>query len=119
MCLLLETGPLLGATWFLQVLFYTIILYDTVGRVIKRIFAGKSETAITIIAIASLMAGLSTHLPFRGSVILNTVFFLYLGQLIKAHKRWENWRFPVFFLLFGACAGVAIIKRDHRKMCVG
>ena len=111
MCLLLEPGPLLGATWFLQVLFYGIILYDLITQVIKRICKERAEAVISIIAVACLAVGIITHLPYHGSVILNTVFFLHLGHMMKNYRQWEQWKVPVFILLLCVCAGISVINR--------
>ena len=109
--LLLEPGPLLGATWFLQVLFYGIILYDLITRVTKRICKVRAEAVISIIAMVCLGVGIITHLPYHGSVILNTVFFLHLGHVMKNYRQWEQWKVPVFVLLLCLCAGISVINR--------
>ena len=111
MVLLLDHGPLLGATWFLQVLFYSVILYDLITRLVNRVCRARVEAVIMIITTFCLVIGLFTHLPYHGSVILNTVFFLHIGQLMKNHPQWEDWKVPVFFLLLCVCAGISVINR--------
>lgn len=110
-CLLLEAGPLLGATWFLQVLFYAIIIYDLIVRVARRTCRTRAEMAMSAIAIICLLVGILTHLPFRTSVILNTVFFLHFGQMVKNHRKWEDWKLLVFLVLLGVCAGISAVNR--------
>lgn len=110
-CLMLEPGPLLGATWFLQVLFYSVILYDLIVRVVKRLCKDRAEVVVSAIAVLFLAVGILTHLPYHGSVILNTVFFLHLGQLLRKHRQWEDWKVPVFIVLVCICAAVSVINR--------
>lgn len=109
--LLLEPGPLLGATWFLQVLFYAIILYDIITRLIMKFCKEKTETIITIIVSICLFVGILTQLPYHGSVILNTLFFIHLGKLMKSYYHWEKWKLPIFILLICACAVISIFNK--------
>ena len=107
--LMLGYGPLLGATWFLQVMFYSVVLYDLIVRTVRRL--PKADVVMNTTAIICLAAGVLTHLPYHASVIMNTVFFLHLGQLLRKHRQWEDWGYPIFIILLGLCAGISIINR--------
>lgn len=107
--LMVEPGPLLGAIWFLQVLFYAVILYDLITRVVRRL--PKAEIVMSAITVVCLVAGILTDLPYHGSVIFNTVFFLHIGQMLKNHCQWKNWKLPMFIVLLGVCAGISAVNR--------
>ena len=109
--LLLEPGPLLGAMWFIQVLFYSILLYDLIVRIINRAFELQSEIVISVIVVVLLVVGINTHLPYHCSVILNTVFFIHLGQLMKNHRHWASCKIPMFFVLFSVCVIISILNK--------
>ena len=87
--LMITPGPLLGAMWFLPVLLFTSILYDILhrimGKTVSSVSAEKADMIITVLSVVCLIAGMMTALPYRGSVILRSLFFFQLGQLMRKY----------------------------------
>ena len=75
--ILYEFGPLLGATWFISVLFYSIIGFDLLNRIIK------NNSLIRIICIGMMVVGSVHSFPARISNCLVAVGFICLGTIIR------------------------------------
>jgi len=105
---LLDLGPLLGATWFIQVLFYSVLAYDGVHRLLCSfsIEQKTKNTCMTIIALIALVIGVNTSLPCRSSVILNAFAFLHLGYLFKVKRSLLDKIHPVLAVMFLVAVGV-------------
>lgn len=90
-CLLIETGPLLGAMWFMGVLFYSLILTYIIQRIELK-FCAKRNVVRGIdlgIALFFLVLGLYIKFPYRFSNVLVAYFYIYIGKLFS-HMRREN-----------------------------
>lgn len=71
-----RTGPLLGALWFLRVLFWASIIYDSFNRIISR-------KAVFFLSIILLIIGVHISLPLRISNILVAIGFMAIGNIAK------------------------------------
>ena len=80
---LMDWGPLLGATWFLAVLFYAILIYDAIVRICIKF--KLSQNLITCFAVVCLIIGLYFNFPIRLNNILLAVFYIHFGKLLKKH----------------------------------
>ena len=80
---LMDWGPLLGATWFLAVLFYAILIYDAIVRICIKF--KLSQNLITYFAVVCLIIGLYFNFPIRLNNILLGVFYIHFGKLLKKH----------------------------------
>lgn len=112
--LMISPGPLslLGATWFIQVLLFTSILYDMIYRIIRMI--GKEMYVViilTIISIVFLIIGLETKIPYRGSVILRSFFFFHLGQLMSQYLKEQKYDLIVSLILILVVSTTAIFNK--------
>lgn len=87
---MLDMGPLLGASWFIQVLFYAAIAYNIVERFVDTII-NKNEQQKTLIlntlSVLFLVIGLNTSLIFRGSVILNSIAYFNVGVIFRKNRE--------------------------------
>lgn len=90
-----RTGPLLGALWFLRVLFWAIIIYDCINRII-------SKKAVFFLSISLLIIGAHITLPLRISNILVAIGFIAIGNIAKEYKRnVKEWLFiPCFTVVW-------------------
>lgn len=90
-----RTGPLLGALWFLRVLFWASIIYDCFNRII-------SKKALFFLSIILLTIGVHISLPLRLSNILVAIGFMAIGNRAKEHKWNVNeWLFiPCFAIVW-------------------
>ena len=107
--LMVAPGPLLGATWFIPVLLFTSIIYDLLFRGVQKLGQEKNSVLIlTVVSITFLIVGLKTSLPYRGSVILRSVFFFHLGQIMK--KYWKSQKYDLMIgIVLMAVVSVAAI----------
>ena len=109
--LMVAPGPLLGATWFIPVLLFTSILYDLLYRGIRRVGKEKNSVFIlTVVSIIFLIVGLITSLPYRGSVILRSVFFFHLGQMMKKYWKSQKYDLVIGIVLMAAVSVAAIFN---------
>ena len=109
--LMVAPGPLLGATWFIPVLLFTSVVYDLLYRVICKLGHDKNNTIIlTVVSITLLIVGLKTSLPYRGSVILRSIFFFHLGQLIKRYLGNKKYDLMIGIVLMVVVSVVAIFN---------
>lgn len=111
MLLLLEAGPLLGAIWFIRVLFYAVILYDVITRVSDKVLKEKSELVISILSAAMLAVGISTQLPAQGSVVLNSIAFIHIGKVCRNHKLFEKIHTLAAVATIAVCFVISLINR--------
>ena len=72
-----QSGPLLGATWFIPVLFYSIIGFDLLNRIIK------NNTLIRTICIGMMVVGAVHTFPARISNCLVAIGFICLGTIVR------------------------------------
>lgn len=91
---LMDWGPLLGATWFLAVLFYAILIYDAVVRICTKF--KLSQSFITCFAVICLIIGLCFYFPIRLNNILLAIFYINFGKLLKEHYSELFDKTPVF-----------------------
>lgn len=109
--LMAAPGPLLGATWFIPVLLFTSIIYDLLYRGIRKVGQEKnSVTIITVVSIIFLIIGLKTSLPYRGSVILRSVFFFHLGQIMKKYWKSQKYDLMIGIVLMAAVSVAAMFN---------
>ena len=108
--LMVAPGPLLGATWFIPVLLFTSIVYDLLYRGIRRLGQEKNSIILTVASIIFLAVGLKTSLPYRGSVILRSVFFFHLGQLMRKYLKNKKYDLVMGVVLMTAVSVAAIFN---------
>ncbi len=109
--LMVAPGPLLGATWFIPVLLFTSIIYDLIYRFIRKLGQEKNGIIIlTFVGIIFLIIGLKTSLPYRGSVILRSVFFFHLGQMMKRYWKSQKFDLLIGIVLMAAVSVAAIFN---------
>ena len=109
--LMVAPGPLLGATWFIPVLLFTSIIYDLIYRGIQKWGREKNGVIIlTVVSVLFLIVGLKTSLPYRGSVILRSVFFFHLGQMMKKYWKSQKYDLVIGIVLMAAVSASAIFN---------
>ena len=109
--LMVAPGPLLGATWFIPVLLFTSIIYDLLYRGIRKLGREKQDVIIlTVVSVIFLVAGLKTSLPYRGSVILRSVFFFHMGQMMKKYWKSQKYDLVTGIVLMAAVSVSAIFN---------
>lgn len=111
---MLDMGPLLGASWFIQVLFYSTIVYNVLDRMLNMILH-KNELAKNVlldaISIVGLAVGINSTFAFRGSIVLNAIAYLNIGTLLRRNRKIFlnlDYRISVAMLLV-----VAFIAKDN------
>lgn len=91
-----RTGPLLGAIWFLRVLFWAIIIYDVMNRLCKN--------KKVIYAISTILLVICVHviLPLKISNIMVALGFIAIGNLWRDLKlKARNWYcIPCFIIVY-------------------
>lgn len=109
--LMVAPGPLLGATWFIPALLFTSIIYDLLYRGIQKLGQEKNGIIIlTVVSIIFLIVGMKMSLPYRGSVILRSVFFFHLGQVMKKYLRDQKYDLFMGIVLMAAVSVAAIFN---------
>lgn len=108
--LLLERGPLLGAIWFLGVLFYAIIIYDLMHRILKQQNFMNKNLILCLLCFAGIVAGVNITLPFRISNVLVAVGFIHLGQLCRNNRIMDKLSGLIVVPFVGLVAFIAKIN---------
>ncbi len=111
--LMVAPGPLLGATWFIPVLLFTSVIYDLLYRLTRKLDFEqeyKTDIVLTIVALACLIVGIKMSLPYRGSVILRSVFFFQLGQLIRKYLNNKKYDLILGIILMSTVSIIAIFN---------
>ena len=108
---LFEIEPILGAIWFIQVLFYAIILYDLIIRLLSKITHKYNEHIESLIAVSMLLLGIHSNFPLHGSVILNSVAFIHFGNIIKRRCWLEKVKLPASLLMIALCTLVSFYNK--------
>ena len=111
MILLLEAGPLLGAIWFIRVLFYALIFYDLITRISNKALKEKAEIGLSFLSTAMLAIGINTQLPAQGSVVLNSIAFIHLGKVLRNHKLLEKIHVFVAVAAIAVCFVISLINK--------
>lgn len=109
--LMIKTSPLLGAIWFLQVLFYALVLYDLIVRLCKKSMPERADIGVCIIACIFLLIGIVTKMPYRISVIMNSIAFLHIGNEVQNRQILEKIKLPLSIGMIAACFGFSFINR--------
>lgn len=79
-------GSLFGATWFIRVLFYALITYESIRRIVRYFLKNKKECFVLFVCILCLLVRVSTQFPLRISNIMVAIGFIKLGK-IAAQKE--------------------------------
>lgn len=99
--MMITEGPLLGAIWFLRVLFWAIIIFDILNR-----FWGNKKKVIYIISLIMMLIGVQITFPYRFSNILVALGFISIGKILKdieIEKNIIKWLWvPCFAIIFVA-----------------
>lgn len=111
MFLLLEAGPLLGAIWFIRVLFYAVIVYDLITRVSDKVLKEKSEVGLSVLSVVMIVIGISIQLPAQGSVVLNSIAFIHLGKVLRNHRLIERIHILAAVVAIAMCFAISLINR--------
>ncbi len=111
MLLLLEAGPMLGAIWFLRVLLYALLLYDLMVRGAAKLFREKKEFVLSALAVLLLVVGIHTQLPAQGSVVLNSIAFIHLGQVLHNRKLLDRFHPIAAFSAIALSGAVSLANR--------
>lgn len=87
--LMIQPGPLLGATWFLASLLLAEVIVYGLNRT-------NNFAAIKTIAVCTMfLLGINTHLPYKISTTLVATFFVYLGFYVNKisleHKYYSKY----------------------------
>ena len=82
--IMMDFGPLLGATWFIAVLFFSILIYDVINRIVTKLKI--SEYFITGFCVICLAVGLFVHLPVRANNTLLAISFVHCGKIINKYQ---------------------------------
>ena len=111
MFLLLEAGPLLGAIWFIRVLFYAVIIYDLIIRISDKVLKEKSEVGLSVLSVVMFVVGINTQLPAQGSVVLNSIAFIHLGKELRNHRLIERIHILAAVVAIAACFAISLMNR--------
>lgn len=78
-------GCLMGAIWFIGVLFYAVVSFDAVRRVVEICSKERrdSEFLLALVCCFTLFVGVNTHFPLRISNIMVAIGFIELGRLVQ------------------------------------
>ena len=79
-------GSLFGAPWFIGVLFYALITYESIWRIARYFLKNKKECFVLFVCILCLLVGVRTQFPLRISNIMVAIGFIELGK-IAAQKE--------------------------------
>lgn len=105
--LMLELPPLQGATWFLSVLLYAMIVFDILIRGIHRFIKQNETIVIIIISIIVFIIGSNIALPYYTSHILVALSYIGVGYGLRRYEIYIE-KVPilaniiVIFLIAGA-----------------
>ena len=109
--LMVAPGPLLGATWFIPVLLFTSIIYDLLFRGVQKLGQDKNGILIlTVVSVIFLIVGIKASFPYRGSVILRSVFFFHLGQMMKEYWKSQKYDLMIGIVLMAVVSVAAIFN---------
>lgn len=77
-------GCLMGAVWFIGVLFYALVSFDAVRRVVAICTkeSRNSELLLALVCCFILIVGLNSHFPLRVSNIMVAMAFIELGRIV-------------------------------------
>lgn len=105
--LMLELPPLQGATWFLSVLLYAMIVFDILIRVIHRVIEQNETIVIFVISVIAFVIGSNIALPYYMSHILVALSYIGVGYDLRRYEIYVE-KVPIlvdiiaFFLIAGA-----------------
>ena len=112
--LMLELPPLQGATWFLSVLLYSIIVFDILVRAIHRVIKqGKNNIIIIlIISIVMFIVGSDTLFPYYISHIMVAVSYIGIGYGLKDYEVYIG-KMPILVSVIGLFFIIGIAKINN------
>ena len=91
-----KTGPLLGAMWFLRALFWALIIYDQLHRIVK------DKKIVCFLSFVLLIIGVHITFPFRISNIMVAMGFIAIGDMAKEYQfKCNKWLWiPCFSIVY-------------------
>ena len=112
--LMLELPPLQGATWFLSVLLYSLIIFDILIRSIHRIIKRNKNDVIIIFIISILVfiVGSNTLFPYYISHIMVAVSYIGIGYGLKNYEGYVE-KIPMLVSVMGLIFIVGAAKINN------
>lgn len=101
-----RTGPLLGAIWFLRVLFWAVIIYDVANRLCS------NKRIVYLLAIILLIIGAHITLPLRISNIMVALSFIAIGNIAHEYELQIRKRYCI------PCFAVVVIASLFTRVSV-